>query len=157
MDKDCEVIPVKPIKPPKNLDKCAELPRNRHFSAFSHEHSDFVEKLVEIFMDCKDMDELLSTALYVRDRVNSELFMYCYSIALFHRKDTDNIELPNLMECMPHKFCGIHSMRKIKHKDLNDRTKRASYDDGNSDVRENIEFFLKDSFKKFLFFSPHPM
>ena len=50
------------------------------------------------------MDELLSTAVYARDRVNAYLFHYALSVALLHRSDTQNLDLPSLIHVFPDKY-----------------------------------------------------
>lgn len=59
---------------------------------------------MKIFDECKDLDELVAMALYVRDQVNPFLFAYAYSVTLSHRKDSENIVLPPLVEIFPSKF-----------------------------------------------------
>lgn len=90
------------------------LKRNAQFSVFLALHTQYAEYLMRIFDDCKDIDELISMALYVRDQVNSQLFTYAYSVALTHRNDTDNIELPTLLEIFPAKFVKRSSLNTAR-------------------------------------------
>lgn len=50
------------------------------------------------------MDDLLSIAVYTRDRVNPYLFNYALSVALLHRTDTQNLDLPSFIHTFPDKF-----------------------------------------------------
>lgn len=52
----------------------------------------------------KTVDDLLSVAVYSRDRVNPYLFNYALSVALLHRPDTQNLDLPSFIHSFPDKF-----------------------------------------------------
>lgn len=91
-----------------------KLARNAKFSSFIPSHQAYAEYLMKIFNDAKDVDELISLALYVRDRVNPELFTYAYSVTLNNRMDTDRIELPNFVETFPNAFFSRDMMRAFR-------------------------------------------
>lgn len=71
---------------------------------FDRKHLQYARELIDIFQSAKNVDELISLALYVRDQVNIQLFVYAYSVVLTHRYKRDNIELPQLFEICPNKF-----------------------------------------------------
>ncbi|CAH1733225.1 phenoloxidase 1-like [Aphis gossypii] len=77
------------------------LPRDAAFSLFIPYHSKMASKLIEIFMDTKSFDELLSLAVYCRDRINPYMFIYALSVVVTHRPDTRNLELPSHVEMFP--------------------------------------------------------
>lgn len=52
----------------------------------------------------RDVDELLSIAVYTRDRVNPYLFNYALSVAVLHRPDTQNLDLPSFIRTFPDKY-----------------------------------------------------
>lgn len=52
----------------------------------------------------RNVDDLLSFAVYTRDRVNPYLFNYSLSVALLHRPDTSDLELPSFIHAFPDKF-----------------------------------------------------
>lgn len=52
----------------------------------------------------RNVDDFLSLACYTRDRVNPYLFNYCLSVALLHRKDTRDVDLPSFIYSFPDKF-----------------------------------------------------
>lgn len=52
----------------------------------------------------KDIEELLSLAVYCRDRVNPYLFNYCLTVALLHREETRDLDLPSFVRCFPDKY-----------------------------------------------------
>lgn len=81
-----------------------KLPRDAQFSIFIPIHRKYAEELLKIFFECETVDDLIATALYVRDQVNPYMFAYTYSVTLAHRKDTQNIQQPALVELFPTKF-----------------------------------------------------
>lgn len=98
----------------------------------------YAKALMRIFDSAKDLDELISIALYCRDQVNTQLFIYAYSVVLTHRKDTDNIQLPQAFEIVPHQFFKknilsearekLHGLAEMK------RNKRQTNDDNDDKV-----------------------
>lgn len=81
-----------------------QLSRLDNFSLLLSEHRDIAGALIGIFMERRNRQDLISTAAYVRDRVNPYLFNYALSVALLHRSDTRDITLPNLLSSFPGKF-----------------------------------------------------
>lgn len=86
----------------------------------------YAKELIRIFDSAKDIDELISLSLYVRDQVNSSLFIYCYTVVITHRYDSDNIEVPQLYEIDPKKFFNKGTIIKVKEVGYvaNERAKR---------------------------------
>lgn len=52
----------------------------------------------------RNVDDLLSVAVYARDRVNPYLFNYALSAAVLHRKDTADVKLPSFLQTFPDKY-----------------------------------------------------
>lgn len=52
----------------------------------------------------RNVDDLLSLGCYTRDRVNPYLFNYCLSVALLHRKDTQDLDIPSFIRAFPDKY-----------------------------------------------------
>lgn len=98
-----DLIPLPQIKLP-DLTLAKKLPRDATFSIFIAVHRKYALELLKIFDACKTVDELIATALYVRDQVNPFMFAYAYSVTLAHRKDTQSIVQPQLVEIFPSKF-----------------------------------------------------
>lgn len=96
-------IPVKPIKYP-DLTFLKQFDKRATFLSFQESHAQYSNALIKLFDDIRDLDELISTALYVRDQINRQLFVYCYLVVLSHRYDTDNIQLPQYFEVAPQYF-----------------------------------------------------
>ncbi|CRK98947.1 CLUMA_CG012103, isoform A [Clunio marinus] len=80
------------------------LDRDAPFSLWVPRHSKIAGKLVELFMSQRSVDDLLSVAAYLRDRINPQLFNYALSVATLHRKDTKGIDIPTFVETFPDKF-----------------------------------------------------
>lgn len=80
------------------------LGKTAGFSLFNQKHKDMAARLTKIFMDSPNTSEFFSMAGYVRDRVNLYLFEYSLSVAMQHRADTKNIELPSIVQSFPNQF-----------------------------------------------------
>lgn len=53
-------------------------------------------------------------AVYARDRVNPYLFNYAYSVALLHRPDTQDLDLPSFVSSFPDKFVDSKVFAKAR-------------------------------------------
>lgn len=130
-------IPVQHIDYP-NLDHLKELDRRTTFSMFNRKHLQYARELIDIFQSAKNVDELISLALYVRDQVNIQLFVYAYSVVLTHRYKKDNIELPQLFEICPNKFFKKTVLMNVRGASLSQ--KRVGRQTNGGQVR--IVFFV---------------
>lgn len=74
------------------------------FSLFKLSHQRIAGALIEIFLKAPTIDELLTLGVYCRERLNAYLFIYAWTSALTHRKDTRRILLPGITENLPAKF-----------------------------------------------------
>lgn len=52
----------------------------------------------------KDFDDFQSMAIYARERVNPYLFNYCLSVAILHRPDTQDLDIPSFVQTFPDKY-----------------------------------------------------
>ncbi|XP_044259844.1 phenoloxidase 1-like [Tribolium madens] len=98
-----EKIPLKNITPP-DLEGVLDLGRHENFSLFVPKHRKVAGKLIRIFLAAESIDDLLSNAVFCRDRVNPYLFYYAFSVALLHRPDTQNLDLPSFIHVFPDKY-----------------------------------------------------
>lgn len=87
-----------------DLSFAESLGKTTGFSLFNQKHKDIAAQLTKIFMDLPNTSKLFSTAAYVRDRVNMYLYEYSLSVAIQHRPDTKNIELPSIVQSFPDQF-----------------------------------------------------
>lgn len=97
-----------------NLTNIMKLDRDEPFSVWVPAHRNYASQLIDIFMGAKNVDELQSLAVYTRDRVNPHLFHYALSVAILHRPDTKNLELPPVIENFPAKFVDSRTFRQLR-------------------------------------------
>lgn len=62
----------------------------------------------------KTIDELQTVAVYARDRLNPFLFNYALSVALLHREDTKDLNIPLFIESFPEKFMDSKIFQRIR-------------------------------------------
>lgn len=91
-----------------------DLPRDAPFSLWVPKHSKIAAKLIDLLMAPKNVEDLLSTAAYVRDRINPQLFNYAFSVTLLHRKDTKGVEIPSFAETFPDKFIDSRILKDAR-------------------------------------------
>ena len=103
-------IRVKNITLP-DLDIPMQLGRREPFSLFIPKHRRIAARLTDIFMGMRTYEDFLSVAVYCRDRLNPNMFIYALSVAILHRPDTKNLPVPPLAEVFPDKYVdsGIFS------------------------------------------------
>lgn len=96
-------IKLTDIKEP-NLTNILNLRRDENFSLFLPKHRGIAAELINIFLKAANIDELQSLGVYIRDRVNPYLFVYAFSVAILHRKDTQGMNPPNFAKTFPDKY-----------------------------------------------------
>lgn len=67
-----------------------------------------------LFFEDQNIDNLENVAIAARERVNPVLFNYAFSVALLHRSDTKDLNLPLFAEAFPKKFIGTKEFRKAR-------------------------------------------
>ncbi|XP_059045942.1 phenoloxidase subunit 1-like, partial [Achroia grisella] len=80
---DLRAIPVKNIALP-DLTLPLELSYNDQFSLFVAKHRRMAGKLIDIFLNMRDVDDLISLCSYCQMRINPYMFNYCLSVAILH-------------------------------------------------------------------------
>ncbi|XP_055703868.1 phenoloxidase 1-like [Phlebotomus papatasi] len=113
MDSNMDQVHVKTIEWP-DLKFTAAVGHDDAFNIFHEPHKNAAAKLIELFYNVKDVDDLLACAVYVRERVNPYLFVYCFSVALAHRHDTKDIVLPDALLAFPSKFLPKSTLSEAK-------------------------------------------
>ncbi|KYQ50113.1 Phenoloxidase subunit A3 [Trachymyrmex zeteki] len=96
-------VPVKQISLP-DLSVPLQLGRREPFSLFIPKHRKLAARLIDIFLGMQTFDDFLSVAVYCRDRVNPEMFVYVLSVAILNRPDTKDLPIPPLSEIFPDKY-----------------------------------------------------
>ncbi|GAB0090958.1 hypothetical protein DMENIID0001_057440 [Sergentomyia squamirostris] len=97
------IVPVKRVSLP-NLDFTKAIPWTKPFSLFNSCHSEIAKRLTEIFINAPDVDSLFSIASYAHDRVNPEIYLYCLSVAMQNRSDTQDVPIPSVVASFPYQF-----------------------------------------------------
>lgn len=69
------IIRLRTVQPP-NLDFTKPIPIRGSFSLFNRTHQQIAGQLIELFINLPEQD-LISTAAYVKDRVNPYLYLVC--------------------------------------------------------------------------------
>uniref|UniRef100_A0A2K6VB10 Tyrosinase copper-binding domain-containing protein n=1 Tax=Anopheles darlingi TaxID=43151 RepID=A0A2K6VB10_ANODA len=78
--------------------------RRGAFSVFQSLHQHAASQMIELFLSQTNPNQLSAVAVYVRDRVNGPMFQYSLSVALMHRSDTRQVEIPSCLELFPDRF-----------------------------------------------------
>ncbi|XP_057318501.1 phenoloxidase 1 [Microplitis mediator] len=106
-------IPVKQISLP-DLTIPMQLDRRTPFSLFIPAHRKIAGRLIDIFMGMRTVEDFLSVAVFCRDRLNPNMFIYALSVAILHRPDTKHLSVPSFAEVFPDKYVdsGIFSRAK---------------------------------------------
>ncbi|CAH1235221.1 unnamed protein product [Diabrotica balteata] len=135
-----------------SLTEITELGKNDNFSLFIPKHQKIAAKLTSLFMGMKTCDDLLSLAACARERVNPLLFNYALSVALLHRNDTKDLDLPSVVFSFPHKYIDSHVFSKVaeaqkKNSSQNKKTPiimPMSYTASNLEVEHRLAYFRED-------------
>lgn len=62
----------------------------------------------------RNIDDLQSCAVFARDRINPYLFNYALSVALLHRRDTKNLDIPSIVEVFPDKYIDSKVFEQVR-------------------------------------------
>lgn len=81
---------------------------------FNQRHKDVAGRLIKIFTDQKDASSFLSTAAFVKDRLNPYLFQYCLTVATQHRPDTSDLNIPSVVQSFPDKFVDSSIFPRVR-------------------------------------------
>ncbi|CAH0713853.1 unnamed protein product, partial [Brenthis ino] len=101
-----EVIPVKQLKRVPQFPKARRLAQDSEFSILLPAHLEMADEVIDEMLAVPEnqLQDFLSTCVFARSNLNPQLFNYCYSVALMHRKDTKNVPIQNFAETFPSKF-----------------------------------------------------
>lgn len=110
-DENAEKVPVKSIKTYPDLKLLKTFAKNAGFSTFNPSHWKFANELIQILHGAHDLDEFISLALYVRDEINTQLFVYAYYVVMTHR--FFHIVLPNPFEIAPQTFVKRSILQEV--------------------------------------------
>ncbi|XP_026333079.1 phenoloxidase subunit 2-like [Hyposmocoma kahamanoa] len=101
-----ETIPLKNLSQVPQFPLASQLPPDAEFSLFLPKHQAMASEVIDVLMNVPENQfaDFVSTCAYARVHLNSQLFNYCFSVALMHRRDTRNVPIPNFAETFPSKF-----------------------------------------------------
>ncbi|XP_055605244.1 phenoloxidase 8-like [Uranotaenia lowii] len=143
-------VPVKDVGKP-DISFALEIPRRGPFTLFGKAHREIAGKLVEMFMDQPDVDDMLGLAAYCRSRLNPDLFQYALSVAVQHRKDTRKVAIPSALQTFPEKFADPVVMTKLMEEgravDPGNRMAveiPMNYTASNSEPEQAVAYFRED-------------
>nr|Q6UEH6.1 RecName: Full=Phenoloxidase subunit 2; AltName: Full=Prophenoloxidase subunit 2; Flags: Precursor [Galleria mellonella]AAQ75026.1 prophenoloxidase subunit 2 [Galleria mellonella] len=111
-----EKIPLKPLSNPPQFPIASQLPTDADFSLFLPRHQEMATEVIDVLMNIPEnqLDDLLSSCVYARGRLNPQLFNYCYSVVLMHRRDTRNVPIQNFAETFPSKFLDSQAFAQAR-------------------------------------------
>jgi tyrosinase len=90
------------------------LERDASFSLLNSRHSKLAGNLITYFMSLQKHEDLLSSAAFIRDRTNPQLFNYALTVCVLHRKDLQGVRIPSLVETFPEKFIDSRVIRSAR-------------------------------------------
>jgi len=146
-----EQVPVKEIEVP-DLSYPMSLGRAEQFSVFLKSHTEMAGHLIEVFVNMPTVDELQSVAVYARDRVNPVMFNYALSVALLHRPDTKDLNLPAFSQVFPDRFIDSQMFRHMREESFvidgsdsrNAIVIPVNYTASDLDVEHRLWYFRED-------------
>ncbi|XP_017475986.1 PREDICTED: phenoloxidase 2-like [Rhagoletis zephyria] len=97
-------IPIRELKQKPNLEFANALRKRQQFSLFYQPHRRIAGQLIQLLIEPPTEEDFISLAAFVKDRVNAFLFQYAFSVAVQHRKDTANFQVPVISEQFPQNF-----------------------------------------------------
>ncbi|XP_055535220.1 phenoloxidase 8-like [Wyeomyia smithii] len=106
-------IPVRNVGTP-NIAFAEVIDRRGGFSLFNRKHREIAGELIGLFLNQPDVDSLMSVGAYARDRLNPMLFQYALSVAVQHRQDTKDLNIPSLLELFPDSFVDPSVFPKLR-------------------------------------------
>ncbi|XP_049766727.1 phenoloxidase 1-like [Schistocerca cancellata] len=100
-----EEIQIRKIDLP-DLSEPMRLGKRENFSVFIPYHRQLAARVIEVLMGMRTTEDFRSAVAYCRENLNPLLFIYSFSVAMLHRPDTRNVNIPPLSETFPDKFIG---------------------------------------------------
>ncbi|XP_058464646.1 phenoloxidase 8-like [Malaya genurostris] len=106
-------IPIRGMAPP-DLAFANGIDRRGAFSLFVPKHRDAAAALINLFISQPDVASLMSVATYCRDRLNPVLFQYGLAVAIQHRPDTKDVNIPSIVSLFPDQFVDPAVFPKLR-------------------------------------------
>lgn len=144
-------IQLRPVRHP-DLSFAGSITRTGAFSLFIQRHKVIAGHLIKIFMDQPDVSGFMSTAAYVKDRLNPYLYQYALSVATQHRRDTSDLNLPSIVQQFPDQFVDSSVFPRVREEGtlVTDQTNRQlveiplNYTASDIEVEQRLAYFRED-------------
>ncbi|XP_052872969.1 phenoloxidase 8-like [Anopheles cruzii] len=107
-------IPVRNVPSTPDLSFANGIQKRGAFSLFIPMHRDAAAALINLFLGQPDVQTLMSVATYCRDRLNAVLFQYALAVAIQHREDTKNVNIPSIVSLFPDQFVDPAVFPKLR-------------------------------------------
>nr|AAC34256.1 prophenoloxidase [Hyphantria cunea] len=109
-------IPIENLKRKVNFKLATQLPVDADFSLFLPKHQDMATEVIDVLMGVPEgqTQQFLSTCVFSRSNLNPQLFNYCFTVALMHRRDTRQVPVANFAESFPAKFMDSRVFQKAR-------------------------------------------
>lgn len=143
-------VTLRPVTQP-DISFAAGIRRNGTFSLFNQRDREIAGRLTKIFMDQPDAASFLSTAAYVKDRLNPYLFQYALSVASQHRPDTNNLNIPSIVQTFPEQFIDSSVFPKAREEGalVSEENRRAvdiplNFTASDREIEQRLAYFRED-------------
>nr|AGI42860.1 prophenoloxidase 3 [Penaeus chinensis] len=90
------------------------IPQDIPYFAFKSEHALAVKELSNVFLEARDIRELFSIAILIRDHVNRPIYLAALYHTFFERKDLSPGDLPPLETLLPDRFVPAVVINRAK-------------------------------------------
>lgn len=134
---NADYVAVKDIVKP-DISFVDGIKKNEAFSLFLEKHQQISTKLTQLFLDQPDVDTFFAVAVYCRDRTNVFLFQYSFSVAIQHRADTKDIDIPSAVELFPDQFIDPTLMPRFQEEGKLNETDRVSGSSFQVEIKSNL-------------------
>ncbi|CAB0001426.1 unnamed protein product [Nesidiocoris tenuis] len=126
----------------KFYEKQYALPKNGIFTLYEPWIRKFTLNLFDVFYFAKDFETFFKAASWAKKHVEPVLFVFAYTLALYHRPDTQSFTVPPMYEVFPDYFLPqetIHEIFKTKLMDIKDF--EFNYNNSGCEYNYNSESF----------------
>ncbi|CAG9773758.1 unnamed protein product [Ceutorhynchus assimilis] len=137
-----------------------QLPKGEIFSIANQMHLEQAMAVFDLLYYAKDFETFYKTAVVLRHFINEGMFLYTYSVALIHRKDTYGIVLPPIYEIYPHYFFDLKTIQqayRLKETNQESQTIYANYTSNymNMHPEQSMAYYHEDLGMNSFYYSYH--
>ncbi|XP_053688843.1 phenoloxidase 1-like [Sabethes cyaneus] len=143
-------IPVRNVGTP-DISFAEVIDRRGAFSLFIEKHRDIAGRLINLFMTQPDVTSLMGVATYARERLNPVLFQYALTVAIQHRPDTKDVQIPSIIQLFPDQFVDPAVFPKLREEgSVVEQAKRTTIDiepnftASDREIEQRMAYFRED-------------